>query len=107
MYKALILPLAKEDIREAARWYNQQRPGLGNRFTREVRGIVKYIKQNPHACNIRYSQVRTALIKVFPFMLHYTVDEDSKTVIVLAGFTPAGIRGCGRRDEVKALIYDL
>lgn len=84
MYKALILPLAKEDIRDAARWYNQQSPGLGKKFTREVRSIVRYIRQNPHACNIRYNQVRTALLRVFPFMLHYTIDEDSKTVIVSA-----------------------
>jgi plasmid stabilization system protein ParE len=84
MYKALILPLAKEDIRDAARWYNHQKPGLGKKFIQEARSIVRYIRQNPHACNIRYNQVRTALLKVFPFMLHYTIDEDSKTVIISA-----------------------
>lgn len=84
MYKTLILPLAKDDIRDAARWYNKQSPGLGKRFTAEVRESVRYIKQNPTACTIRYDQVRTAVLRVFPFMLHYTVNEDSKTVIISA-----------------------
>ena len=84
MYKALILPLAKEDIREAARWYNDQSPGLGKKFTEEVRNIVRYIKQNPQACSIRYNQVRTAVLKVFPFMVHYTIEESNRTIIVSA-----------------------
>jgi hypothetical protein len=32
MFKSIILPLAKEDIREAAKWYNKQQEGLGKRF---------------------------------------------------------------------------
>jgi len=69
MYKALILPLTKEDIQEAARWYNHQSPGLGEKFTQEVRNIVRYIRQKPHACNIRYNQVRTAILKGFHQLL--------------------------------------
>lgn len=84
MHKSIILPLAKEDIREAARWYNKQSPGLGKRYTAEVRESVLFIRQNPTACNIRYDKVRTAVLKVFPFMIHYTINEVSKTVVISA-----------------------
>lgn len=84
MYKSIILPLAKEDIREAARWYNKQSPGLGKRFTAEVRESVRFIRQNPTACNIRYDKVRTVVLKVFPFMIHYTINEASKSVVISA-----------------------
>lgn len=84
MYKSVILPLAKQDILDAARWYNKQSEGLGRSFTHEVRDIVQYIRQNPTACSIRYDQVRTAVLKAFPFMIHYTIDENSKTVIISA-----------------------
>jgi plasmid stabilization system protein ParE len=84
MYKTIILPLAKEDIREAAKWYNKQQTGLGKRFTAEVREKVHFIRQYPTASNVRYNSVRTALLNVFPFMIHYTVDEKDKTVIVSA-----------------------
>ena len=84
MYKSIILPLAKEDIREAAKWYNKQQKGLGKRFTTEVREKVHFIRQNPKASNVRYSKVRTAVLNVFPFMIHYTIDEKNKTIIVSA-----------------------
>jgi plasmid stabilization system protein ParE len=84
MYKSVILPLAKEDIRDAARWYDKKSPGLGKRFTAEVRDSVRYIKQIPTACSIRYDQVRTAVLRVFPFMIHYTINEANKSVIISA-----------------------
>jgi plasmid stabilization system protein ParE len=84
MYKSIILPLAKEDIREAAKWYNKRQIGLGKRFTAEVREKVHFISQNPKASNIRYDSVRTVVLNVFPFMVHFTIDEKNKTVIVSA-----------------------
>jgi plasmid stabilization system protein ParE len=86
MYKSIILPLAKEDIREAALWYNKQSKGLGKRFTAEVREKVRFIRQNPQASNVRYEDVRTVVLNIFPFMIHYTIDESNKTVIISAVF---------------------
>jgi len=83
MYKTIILPLAKEDIREAAKWYNKQQGGLGKRFTDEVREKVHYISQNPKALNVRYDGVRTAVLNVFPFMIHFAVDEENKIIIIV------------------------
>jgi len=73
MYKSIILPLAKEDIREAGKWYNKQQKGLGKRFTAEVRENVHFIRQNPKASNIRYKNVRTTVLNIFPFMVHYSL----------------------------------
>lgn len=84
MYKSLILPHAKEDIREAAQWYNKQQNGLGKRYTTEVRKKVHLIRQNPKASIIRYKNVRTSVLNVFPFMVHYTINEKNKTIIVSA-----------------------
>jgi len=84
MYKAIILPLAKEDIKEVALWYNKQQDGLGKRFTAEVRKKVHFIRQNPNTINIRYNNIRTTVLDVFPFMVHYTVDEDKKIIIISA-----------------------
>jgi hypothetical protein len=57
MYKPIILPLAKEDIRETALWYNKRQKGLGKRFTTEVREKVHFIRQNPKAYNVRYNYI--------------------------------------------------
>ncbi len=84
MYKSIILFLAKEDIREVAIWYNEKQKGLGKKFTVQVRDTIYLIKQNPKAYNVRYDDVRTAVLSVFPFMLHYTIDEKNKTIIISA-----------------------
>lgn len=86
MYKSIILLLAKEDIREAALWYNSRQKGLGKKFTAEVRETIHFIKHNPTASNIRYDHVRTAVLNIFPYMIHYTVDEENKTIVVSAVF---------------------
>ena len=52
MYKAIILPPAKLDIKEAATWYNGKQNGLGKKFTTEVRQKVNHIKQDPFIGNM-------------------------------------------------------
>lgn len=86
MYKTIILPLAKEDIREAAKWYNLKKQGLGKRFTAEVRELVQFIRQNPAAFNVRYDGVSTAVLDIFPYMIHFTIDQEKKEVIISAVF---------------------
>ena len=86
MYKAILSPLAKDDVHEAAAWYNSKQKGLGKRFVQAIRDKVQYIKQNPKASPVRYDDVRTAVLDVFPFMIHYTIEEQNKTVIITAVF---------------------
>lgn len=85
MYKVKILPPAKLDIEESAKWYNDQQKGLGKKFTTQIREKIKYIKQNPKAIPIRYDNItRTAVTDVFPFMIHFTIEN--KTIIIKAVF---------------------
>ena len=84
MYKSIILPLAKEDIKEAAKWYNKQKSGLGKKFIAQIRAKVLYIRENPKHIAIRYKTTRTALVDTFPYMIHFTINQKNKTVIVSA-----------------------
>ena len=89
MYKAIIVPLAKEDIRSTAKWYNQQQKGLGIRFTKEVRKKVAHICKNPENIATRYKDVKTAIVDVFPYMIHFVVVEENKTIVISAVFAMA------------------
>jgi len=86
VYKAIVLPLAEEDIRKAALWYNNKQKGLGKRFVQEVRTKVLYIVKNPEAIAVRYNNTRCAVLNVFPFMIHFTVEKDSNLVVIAAVF---------------------
>lgn len=83
MYKTKILPLAKVDISEAATWYNDQQKGLGKRFTKEVRSKILFLSQNPMSSSIRYDEVRCAVLSIFPFMIHYFIEEANKTIVIV------------------------
>jgi plasmid stabilization system protein ParE len=86
MWQVKILPKAAMDIREAANWYNQRQSNLGIRFTQEVRKTIDYIRENPEKIAVRYSEVRCAVLPVFPFMIHFKLNKKQKTVIVAAVF---------------------
>jgi hypothetical protein len=66
--------------------YNYKQKGLGKRFTQEVRSKVLYICENPKAIAIRYNKTRCVVLDVFPFMVHFSINEKQKTVIVSAVF---------------------
>ena len=86
MYTATLLAKAKTDIRKAAEWYEDKQKELGKRFTTQVREKVLFIRQFPKASAIRYDEVRTCVLDVFPFMIHYTLEEAEERVIITGVF---------------------
>ena len=81
MYKSVILPSAKKDIREAAKWYEKQQRGIGKRFLAEVRKKNQQLNRNPFAYAIRYGNVRTAIVDIFPYMIHFTIESGNSILI--------------------------
>ncbi|MFK7756235.1 MAG: type II toxin-antitoxin system RelE/ParE family toxin [Flavobacteriales bacterium] len=86
MYKVIILQKAQIDTRRASEWYNQQQKGLGKKLIKQFRKRVKQIKKDPLSCEVRYLNIRTASTEVFPYMIHYTIEEEQKTIIISAFF---------------------
>lgn len=75
-YKLIILPLAKLDIHEASIWYADKNIELEKRFIASVKEMAIIIKKNPFLFEVRYDDVRTALLKTFPYLIHFTVYSD-------------------------------
>lgn len=84
MYKTILLPLARQDIKDAAQWYNEQAHGLGKKFTAAVRKTVRFIQKNPTSVALRYDDTRTALLDTFPYMVHFSINENKKRIIISA-----------------------
>jgi hypothetical protein len=83
-YKIHIDPSARLDIFEAIDWYNGRQQNLGFRFYENTKASFSKIQKNPFGYAIRYKNIRTAIIGIFPYMIHYLVDQDSETIRVLA-----------------------
>ncbi len=86
MYKVIILPIAKKDIRDNSKWYNEKQKGLGLKFTNAIRSEIKFISKNPLAVVNRYRNLHTCVVNRFPYMIHFFIDESLKTVVITAVF---------------------
>ena len=82
VYRIIIDPTAKLDITDSIDWYNNVQPGLGIKFYKQVQTLFKSLSKNPTAFPIRYKDCHTALIKKFPYMVHYSIDTEKEMVIV-------------------------
>ena len=80
---------ASIEFREAATWYEHQRPGLGEEFAFEVDQAIDRIVENPARCPAVFGDIRRAVTRRFPFAIYFRIRGGA--LVVLAIFH-------GRRD---------
>jgi hypothetical protein len=83
-YKLKITPEALGEIQQAIDYYNDARKGLGKIFYAALLKQFELIKKRPHARSARYDDVRFALLEKFPYAAHYTIDEQTRSIIIQA-----------------------
>ena len=82
-YKVKIEPDALADIQDIANWYNEAQAKLGKRFLDTAVKQINSLSKNPQIYTIRYKEIRCMLIKKFPYMVHFYINEVSNCVEVL------------------------
>ena len=85
-YKVRILPSAQNDLVLARNWYKQHNPGLPKRFIQQVNLSVERIREAPFVYAVRYEGVRIANINIFPYAIHYFIDELTSVVVIISLF---------------------
>lgn len=84
-FRIKIEPEARVDIQSAIDWYNEQKKGLGKRFFKETQTALKVLSQNPFYQK-RYENVYCFPLKKFPYLIHFTINEENRVVIIRAIF---------------------
>lgn len=84
-YRIRIDTEAHNDIQTAITWDNQQKKDLGKKFHADIKKSLEKLKLNP-GFQIRYENVRCMSVKKYPFMIHFTIDEPARLVVVRAVF---------------------
>jgi len=77
-------PEAMSDIQEIINWYDEQKVGLGELFHNTIVNHIDMLKISPHIYNVRYKQIRCVLVRKFPYMIRYYINEKTQTVEILA-----------------------
>jgi plasmid stabilization system protein ParE len=78
----IVRPLAEADLEDAARWYEDERPGLAERFLSDVDRTFARIGERPFQFPALAGEVRRALLHTFPYAVYFRASDQA--VVVLA-----------------------
>lgn len=84
-FEILIEPEVLEDIRNSHAYYEEKLDGLGDRFIEEVTKCIEDIKLNPYY-EVRYGKIRCVPLKVFPYLIHFALREETAEITIHAVF---------------------
>ena len=73
---------AKRDIAAAARWYNRERPGLGDEFVTAVADKIAEIRRTPERFPVWQGEIRRAVMDRFPYAVSFAARPHE--VVILA-----------------------
>jgi hypothetical protein len=82
MYEVFYLDEVLNDIRNTKQWYNEQQEGLGDKFVLSVIDTVSNIIKMPSAYAIQYKNIRVAHTKIYPYNVHFYMDETKMQVVI-------------------------
>jgi toxin ParE1/3/4 len=82
MKPVVFLQPARQEMLDAAHYYELQAPGLGDDFLDAIDSALRDIRDHPNASPVIHAGVRRHLLHRFPYALLYRVD--SERVFVLA-----------------------
>jgi plasmid stabilization system protein ParE len=83
-YQLVNRPSVEKDIMEAVDYYKNISPELAHRFLFRIREAKSFIAQYPLGFQEKYKNIRTVLLKQFPYQIHYLIDDLDQNIIILA-----------------------
>jgi plasmid stabilization system protein ParE len=83
-YKIVNRPAVSIDITDAVNYYKPININLAKQFLFRLQEARTYISQHPYSLQVKYKNVRTLLLKQFPYHIHYLIDDDNKHIVILA-----------------------
>ncbi len=84
MRQIIVRPEAEAEVQQAFDWYEEQSKGLGLEFLRAIEACLSGVTRNPFAYTVvKDPNVRRALVRRFPYVLFYLIDEEAIVVIAV------------------------
>lgn len=81
-----VLPEAEAELRSAAIWYEEKRPGLGIEFIAVVDRAFESILESPEACPVWRTDrpYRKHFLRRFPYVVFLGIDAATVEIIAVA-----------------------
>ena len=84
IFELLITRRAQLDLDEIFIWYEEQQPGLGDRFLNAFEDAIIKIKRNPYYASNIASEAKSVFLKKFPYDVIYYIDENRNQIRIIA-----------------------
>jgi plasmid stabilization system protein ParE len=78
------LDAARSDLREAIRYYESQRSGLGRAFRDEVKATIERIESFPEAWRLLSQNTRRCRTHRFPYGIIYQAKNEEILIVAVA-----------------------
>lgn len=75
---------AKDDLEEAAAWYEDRRRGLGDEFLNEIGEAIEQAASHPERHPLAFGDVRRTVLRRFPYAVYFRQRE--QVLVILAVF---------------------
>jgi plasmid stabilization system protein ParE len=72
---------AAADVEDVYRWYEAQRPGLGDEFLTAVSTVLESLVAYPERFPVVYRETRRVNLRRFPYGLFYRIIDDEIIVV--------------------------
>ena len=79
-WTVIIRPAAEADLLEARRWYDTQRPGLGDDFVEVIGQAVGLLEERAERFPIYYRGFRRVMLRRFPYKMFYRIEAEQVIV---------------------------
>ena len=81
--RLILQPQSELDIQAAAVWYEDQRPGLGEKFLNELDQVFQRIVENPLQFPRLEAAVHRALLRHFPYGVYFVIGDERVDVLAV------------------------
>ena len=83
-YSIFYFDEVETDFKEAKLWYRSVNEELELRFINSIEKTIFKLQEHPKAYSIRYKNVRVAHPPVFPYAIHFYIDDDKEMIVIIA-----------------------
>jgi plasmid stabilization system protein ParE len=99
--RVIVRPLALEDVSEAATWYEEQCPGLGEELADEVVKAIRRAGESPELFRVLRPRdgMRRVLTERFPYRIFFSIVGE-------ALYVHAVLHGCAARSPMAGAIVE-
>ena len=84
-YTIQFSPEATDDLTEILGWYKEQPvTDLQKKFITAISTTFKTLEKSPKSYALRFKNVRCAIVKKYPYLIYYWLDDASTTINIVA-----------------------